>query len=65
MTGDLPQGGILYDVLGDELVVRLFDESGIAMTFRMSEKDALKAIRRIAECLMTIGHAKALGEVDP
>lgn len=54
MINELPQGGIAYDVIQGQLVVQLYDETGAHMTFRMSERDGLKAIKRMAECLGVI-----------
>lgn len=54
MIEELPHGGIAYDVIQGQIVVQLYDETGARMTFRMSERDGLKAIKRLAECLMVV-----------
>lgn len=51
MTSDLPQGGILYEVVNGVLVVQLWDETGARMTYQMDEVTALKAIEKLASCL--------------
>lgn len=54
MIDELPQGCIACDVIQGQLVVQLYDETGARMTFIMAERDGLKAIKRLTECLAVI-----------